>query len=205
MKKEDMPGFGHCRACLHLGGNSERCCWCVKSGYSQWEPNIVNRLEPLGKDCKTCGFGVENEMCKTCQDPEGNLTNWKPIEKGFKVGAGGGAPKNDAQEDKPMMHLIPMDLLAHFLEPAYREGLIKYYWESWRKGFSISRMISGLRRHEEAFYHRGEDLDPDAVALGINKHHLGGMLFCVLCMCDTVMNHPEMDDRPIKRMYEPLP
>ena len=120
-------------------------------------------------------------------------------------GAGGGAPKNDAQEDKPMMHLIPMDLLAHFLEPAYREGLIKYYWESWRKGFSISRMISGLRRHEEAFYHRGEDLDPDAVALGINKHHLGGMLFCVLCMCDTVMNHPEMDDRPIKRMYEPLP
>lgn len=105
------------------------------------------------------------------------------------------APKNNLQEDKPLMSLIPMDLLAEFLEPAYREGLIKYSRESWRDGFNISTMIDALRRHEAAFWHTGEDLDPDAMAIGVEKHHLGGMLFCVLCMCDTITNHPGRDDR----------
>lgn len=105
------------------------------------------------------------------------------------------APKNNLIENKPQLSLIPMDLLSTFLEPAYREGLIKYDRESWRKGFNISTMIDALRRHEKAFFHKKEDIDPDALKFGIKKHHLGAMLFCIICMCDTIKNHPELDDR----------
>lgn len=56
-------------------------------------------------------------------------------------------------------------------------------------------MIDALRRHEKAFFHKKEDIDPDALKFGIKKHHLGAMLFCIICMCDTIKNHPELDDR----------
>lgn len=105
------------------------------------------------------------------------------------------APKNNAEEDKPQMSLIPYDLLREFLEPAYREGLIKYSRESWRGGFKISVMMDALLRHTTQFFFGLEDYDSDAEKLGVKKHHLGAALFCILCMCDTVKNHPELDDR----------
>lgn len=104
----------------------------------------------------------------------------------------GGAPKNNAQEDKPQMSLIPLDLLREFLEPAYREGVEKYGRESWRAGFNTTVMMDALQRHLTSFFYDGEDTDPDSKT---GKHHLGGALFCILSMCDTVSNHPEMDDR----------
>jgi len=108
------------------------------------------------------------------------------------------APKNHEQENKPQMSLIPMDLLRDFLEPAYREGLIKYYRESWRKGFKSTVMMDALQRHLTQWFYEGQEFDPDAEKLGVKKHHLGGALFCLLCLCDTVSNHPELDDRSIK-------
>ena len=106
------------------------------------------------------------------------------------------APKNHIVENKPQMSLIPDDLLRDFLEPAYREGLLKYYRESWREGFPLSVMMDAAKRHLTAFFHDGEDFDNETlIKYGIMKHHLGAALFCILCMCDTVLNHPEMDDR----------
>lgn len=115
------------------------------------------------------------------------------------------APKNNLIEDKPQMSLFPFDLCRDFGEPAYREGLLKYRRESWREGFYITTMFDALQRHLTSFFYDGEDYDHDAEKLGVKKHHLGGALFCILCMCDTVKNHPELDDRRIKtvKKHEP--
>jgi hypothetical protein len=105
------------------------------------------------------------------------------------------APKDTEKEKKPDASLIPLDLLIDFLVPAYEEGLIKYYRDSWREGFTTTHMIGGLLRHLSS-YEEGEDYDPDTLErFDIKKHHLGAMIFCVLCMCDTFKNHPELDDR----------
>jgi hypothetical protein len=103
------------------------------------------------------------------------------------------APKE--RKNKPKPSLIPFDLLLKYLEPAYQEGLIRYYRESWRLGFPITDMYDSAMRHLEKFFFQKEDWDKDAEKLGIKKHHLGGVLFSVLCMLDTFENHPELDNR----------
>lgn len=105
------------------------------------------------------------------------------------------APKNIDQENKSKPSLIPLDILIKYLEPAYREGLIKYYRESWRLGFKTTDMYDAAIRHLEKYFYQKENWDPDAEKLGIIKHHLGGALFSILCMLDTFENHPELDDR----------
>ena len=110
------------------------------------------------------------------------------------------APKNNIEEGKPQMSLIPMDVLRDFLIPAYMEGLQKYSRESWRGGFKISVMEDAARRHMCQFFHDGEDYDQESLErFNIKKHHLGAALFSILCMCQTLRDHPELDDRPIKR------
>jgi hypothetical protein len=104
-------------------------------------------------------------------------------------------PKNNVIENKPQPSLIPIDLLIKALEPAYREGLLKYYRNSWREGFLTSTMFDATIRHLSAYFYDKEDYDQDAEKLGIKKLHLGGALFSILCMIDTLLNHPELDDR----------
>lgn len=105
------------------------------------------------------------------------------------------APKNIEQENKPKPTLMPLDILLRYLEPGYQEGLIKYYRESWRKGFYVSDMMDAAFRHMIAFFYEKEDFDPDAAKLGIVKHHLGGAIFSLLCILQTLESHPELDDR----------
>jgi hypothetical protein len=105
------------------------------------------------------------------------------------------APKNTALENKPKPSLIPFDICIEYDEPAYQEGLIKYYRESWRKGFPISEMYDAAVRHLEQFFYHMQDYDPDAAKLGIKKHHLAGARFSIACMLQTLRDHPEMDDR----------
>lgn len=106
------------------------------------------------------------------------------------------APKNDVAEAKPFMDTLPLDLLETLLVPAYEEGLKKYPRESWRQGFKASRMMRSHLRHLTACYYGGVDYDFDAEKLGVIKHHLGGAIFSLICMYDTLINHPELDDRP---------
>jgi len=105
------------------------------------------------------------------------------------------APKNNLKENKPQPSLIPMDLLIGTLDVAYMEGIAKYYRESWRLGFPTSVMFDSALRHLNAYFYEKEDYDPDAEKIGIKKLHLAGVLFSVICMIDTLLNHPEMDDR----------
>jgi hypothetical protein len=106
------------------------------------------------------------------------------------------APKNNAQEGKAKMSLLPMDLLKNYLVPAYEEGRIKYRRESWRQGFYVSVLVDAALRHIEVFFWGNENWDPDAEKLGIRKHHLAGAVFSLLSILHTLDTRPELDDRP---------
>ena len=105
------------------------------------------------------------------------------------------APKNNVQEGKARMSLLPLDILRKYIIPAYEEGLIKYERESWRGGFQVSVLIDAAMRHMETFFYEGEDFDPDAEKLGITKHHLAGAVFSLLSILWTLDTRPELDDR----------
>ena len=72
----------------------------------------------------------------------------KVLAKGGVIECG---PKNNEQEGKPRMSLLPLDLLSELLCPCYEEGLRKYSRESWRKGFKISVMMDAALRHLSKF------------------------------------------------------
>ena len=106
------------------------------------------------------------------------------------------APKNNDEEGKPKVSLLPMDVLIEYLVPAYEEGLKKYSRESWRGGFYVSDLFDALQRHLSAFFYGHEDFDSDAEKYGVRKHHLGGAMFCILSILWTLKTRPELDDRP---------
>jgi len=106
------------------------------------------------------------------------------------------APKNNIQENKSQMSLIPMDILRKYIVPAYEEGIIKYKRESWRDGFHTSTMIDAALRHIESFFWGGEDIDQDSIN---NKHHLSGAIFSLLSILHTLETKPELDDRIFKK------
>lgn len=113
------------------------------------------------------------------------------------------APKNNVAEDKLQASLLPMDLIVPMLEPAYREGVIKYVRESWRNGFQASVMYDALRRHLDAWFYEMESLDPEPLEkYNIEKHHLGAAMFCLINLYNTDMNFPHLDDRPLKLLAE---
>jgi len=106
------------------------------------------------------------------------------------------APKNIEQENKPKPSLIPWDIILEFDEPPYQEGLKKYHRESWRGGFKISDMFDACQRHLILFMYHLQDYDQETWEnYKIKKHHLGAAKFCITCMCQTLKEHPELDDR----------
>lgn len=106
------------------------------------------------------------------------------------------APKNNEKENKLRPHLLPLDLLMELLCPAYEEGLLKYFKESWRMGFLHSVMYDACQRHIKAFYFDKEEFDQETLKLyGIKKPHLGAAIFCLISMYITQKLHPHMDDR----------
>jgi len=107
------------------------------------------------------------------------------------------APKNNIEENKAQISLLPLDLLSEMLVPAYMEGLKKYQRESWRKGFKASTMMDACMRHLTAFYYEHEDYDSETFkTYGIRKHHLGAALFCIISLYNSVRNDTTLDDRP---------
>lgn len=109
------------------------------------------------------------------------------------------APKNNISENKPQPSLIPMDIIVPMLEPAYREGIIKYNRESWRLGFNSTVMYDALMRHLNAWFYQLESFDPEPKEkFGITKHHLGAATFCLINLYVTDQMFPDLDDRPLK-------
>jgi hypothetical protein len=103
------------------------------------------------------------------------------------------APKNNIEEGKPRVSLLPLDILTKYIVPAYEEGVQKYARESWRGGFKTSIMIDAALRHIIAFYYHKEDIDPDSP---VGKHHLAGAVFSLLSLLHSLEHYPENDDRP---------
>lgn len=109
------------------------------------------------------------------------------------------APKNNEIENKPQDSLIPLDIIIPMLEPAYREGLLKYQRESWRLGFNSTVMYDALMHHLRAWFFDLESFDSEAKEkFNIDKHHLGAAMFCLINLYNTDMKFPELDDRPLK-------
>lgn len=111
------------------------------------------------------------------------------------------APKMDAEEKKPDMSLLPMDLLEEVAR-AYEFGIAKGYPRySWRKGFSVSRNVAASRRHDTDFWDKGEIYDKQAKEdYDIQVMHCAMVIFNQLCIIDALKNHPELMDR-----YKPKP
>lgn len=158
---------------------------CVKFKQKE-QPNAAN---------VPCYAPDMDEKCRYCKYIPVSPEVWREYmtENNASVQRGP-APKNTAAEKKQNLDLVPWHLIAMYLPNAYEEGLIKYFKESWKQGFTTSEMFAGAMRHLIA-YRVGEDYDPEAAKLGIKKHHLAGALFCILCMLDTFTNHKEFDDR----------
>jgi len=113
------------------------------------------------------------------------------------------APKNNTIEDKAQVSLIPLDIIIPMLEPAYREGILKYKRESWRLGFNSTVMYDALMRHLTKWFFNLESYDPEAKEkYNIDKHHLGAAMFCLINLYETEMNFPELDNRPLHMLEE---
>ena len=96
---------------------------------------------------------------------------------------------------KPDPTLLPMDVLTKYLIPAYEEGLVHYYRDSWREGIPVSQTIAAALRHIEDFYWQRVDWDASALKAGVVKHHLAGAIFSLLTALHTMEYHPQLDDR----------
>jgi len=94
-------------------------------------------------ECQACGMKRATTVEKCPCDKE------LPREVIDKVVT---APKNNIEEGKPRMSLLPLDLLSKYLVPAYEEGVKKYNRESWRDGFHTSIMIDSVLRHIEVVF-----------------------------------------------------
>ena len=92
-------------------------------------------------------------------------------------------------DGKPRLGMIPLD--CHKWEAdGFEYGANKYAMHNWRKGMPISEQIDSLMRHLNAFYFEHEDLDPES-----KVHHLGLAQCNLAMMVNTLINHPELDDR----------
>jgi len=207
-----------CENCIHCSKSMgvypcSECCEAL----CKWKPieeiktqliNVtIKEIGMIEQICETCGY--EEGFGGDCNNPnicEG-YDQWKPkqnldfctpqeyIPKNKDRG-----PKNNVKEDKPQPSLIPLDVLIKVLEPAYRVGLKKYNRESWRKGFHTTTMMDACMRHLSKFYYEGKDLDEESLGeFGIEVHHLGAAIFCLISIYNTLETKPEFDDRPNKK------
>lgn len=108
------------------------------------------------------------------------------------------APKNNILEAKPDMSLLPLDLLEG-LARTYEYGCIKYSRNSWRKGFKQSNMLAASLRHITDYKDKGQMFDIDAIERAdMHIYHIDMAIFNLLCVKDSILNHPELDDRYIR-------
>lgn len=103
-----------------------------------------------------------------------------------------GALKSEHIEKKPDLSLLPLDLLG-IVTRAYEYGLVKYFRNNHRKGFETNRCIAAAMRHISDWNDRGQEYDKDAYEVaGMRVHHIGMAIFNLLCVLDSITNHPEL-------------
>lgn len=121
----------------------------------------------------------------------------KLVLKGLK-----GAPKNDEQEQKPDLSLLPLDVLQAVAR-SYEYGLVKYFRNSWRKGFRTNRNVAAAKRHISNWQDEGQLYDKDAYELSQKKvHHIAMAIFNLLCILDAEVNHPELVENYVPVKFE---
>jgi len=145
--------------------------------------------------CSTCHYFINSPQennCFDCVDCIGH-SHWKqPTDTEPTTQA----PKNDKEEGKPDMSLLPMDLLEEVVR-AYEFGILKGYpRDSWRQGFLQSRTIAASRRHDTDYWDKGEVFDRQAKEeYGVEVFHAAMVIFNQLCIIDSIKNHPDLIDR----------
>jgi len=108
------------------------------------------------------------------------------------------APKDT--KNKLNLNKLDLGMLAELLCPAYAEGDVKYYPESWREGFPASVTISAALRHIDSFQN-GEDHDLGCLErFGIHKLHLGAAIFALLSTYNSLKIDSERFDDRWKKM-----
>ena len=92
-------------------------------------------------------------------------------------------------EGKCRLGMIPLD--CHKWEAnGFAFGAAKYAPFNWRRGLPITEQMDSLLRHLNAFFNEYEDIDPES-----GVHHLGLAQCNLSMMVNTLINHPELDDR----------
>ena len=90
---------------------------------------------------------------------------------------------------KCRLGMIPLD--CHKWEAdGFEYGATKYTPYNWRNGMLISEQMDSLMRHLNAFFNENEDIDQES-----GVHHLGLAQCNLAMMVNTLINHPELDDR----------
>ena len=111
--------------------------------------------------------------------------------------------KNDREEGKPNLALLPMDVLGRVAR-AYEYGLKKYRRNSWRKGFKTDRMIAAALRHISEWNDRGQEYDKDAYdSEGMRVHHVAMAVFNLLCVLHTIDKWTDKVNNFIPPDFEP--
>lgn len=105
-------------------------------------------------------------------------------------------PKDMIGSDKIPLHLWPETATA-LGALACLDGMLKYGRTNWRAaGVRASIYVDACRRHLNAYFDEGEDVDPDS---GLD--HLGHALACLAIIVDARAAGKLTDDRMIRGGY----
>lgn len=112
---------------------------------------------------------------------------------------GGNNPKDAVGSDKLPLHLWPETATALGCLGCL-DGMLKYGRNNWRAaGVRTSIYVDACRRHINAFFDAGEDVDPDS---GLD--HLAHALACLAIIVDARAAGKLTDDRMVKGGYRQL-
>lgn len=91
---------------------------------------------------------------------------------------------------KPPLALIPAAAMEEEAK-AFADGREKYGQWNFKSGLEVTRTLSAAMRHIEEVL-KGGAIDPDSKH---GCHHLGAARAELAMALDTLLNHPEFDDR----------
>ncbi len=111
------------------------------------------------------------------------------------------APKNNKEEKKPNLGLLPFDVLKEDAI-AYEYGIFKYEKYSWMEGFVTSELIASALRHIGNYFWYGEKYDDEALAAGFKMHSLASARFCLASIIHAEIEGLGVDDRPCHKLKE---